>query len=108
MFEPERSRVEQTAVSSLPTNIDTELRRKVLMLTGVRSTIVLDRRPEPAAMARFRQLPGSWIRVVDLTDGAVLVEAFNPLDPCHVNLPDELRAMATDQCAELQRLRTLT
>ena len=74
------------------------------MLTGVRSSIVLDEPVAPEVLKHFTESGDRVVTVTELLDGKTRIESFISVEPCN-NLGARLRQMAGFQRAELDELR---
>ena len=75
------------------------------MLTGVKSSVILDVAPDAAAIAALADRNGCVISLIDLADGRVKVESFAAVDSDDNDLVSTLRTTTQRQRVDLDALR---
>ena len=75
------------------------------MLTGVKSSVILEMAPDSIVLDEFAARNGCVVNVIDLADGRVKIESFAPVECENADVVTELRQLSLSQRGDLDALR---
>ena len=75
------------------------------MLTGVKSSVILEMAPDSIVLDEFAARNGCVVNVIDLGDGRVKIESFAPVECENTDVVTELRQLSLTQRGDLDALR---